>query len=695
MLFLDNAELLNARQQSFVAEFLESGNIFSEDRQEYIDCHNVILILSCAPSFAYLFNQRVPMIIELPELKDRPLEERFDLIHYFFSIEANNAKRNIELSREVMQALLLTEFSHNIKELEMEIKKASATACVRVIDDPDSSIEISLHDFKPSIQKSLIRLRSYSAEVEAVLGTKKRFIYDCHEGYREFIPDTTNNLYREIHNQYEELTKRGVSPATIQDVINSHIANLFKRYHYYAFDESCDEEQLSKIVDMRIIKMVKQLLSICREELQYNYKPSVFYGLCLHINSLLTLQLDQNRVDNEKIIHIVQEYPREYAISVQFAQSFKEAFQIELPMEEIVIITMFLIKDEAEDKRGHPVLLYILHGRGTASALQDVTERLTHGGNVYSYDLMLEKDTRQALEEIRSLILKIDSGQGVIVIYDMGSIRSMLDTIAEENNVKLRCIYVPITLIGIEIARKCQQEEDIDDVYHTTSLEMQKMFSVKDNRKEIIITLCHTGEGGAYQLKQYIDQYSSLDVKTVAMAVSKRETLVQQVLELKKVYKIHCFVGTYDPKLLGIPFIPISKVFENKPEDIDRILMFEPIQSKHFDYTAIYTYLEEQFRCVSVAKLKSILPNVIDQFGTIYSLNSEQKIGLFIHIACLLEHCKEGKSVKRNKELSRIISLYEEDFRIVSKILKPLEKKFNILIDDDQIAVIIMIVNKI
>ena len=63
------------------------------------------------------------------------------------------------------------------------------------------------------------------------------------------------------------------------------------------------------------------------------------------------------------------------------------------------------------------------------------------------------------------------------------------------------------------------------------------------------------------------------------LAISKRDELITQVMTLKKIYRIHCFVGTYDPKLMGIPFVSMTKVFENKPEDIDKILMFEPIQS--------------------------------------------------------------------------------------------------------------------
>ena len=84
MLFIDGAELLNAKQISFLSSFIESGIIYSEDRKSSVDCKDVFLVLSCNPSALYQFNQRIPMVIELPELQNRPLKERLELIKYFF-----------------------------------------------------------------------------------------------------------------------------------------------------------------------------------------------------------------------------------------------------------------------------------------------------------------------------------------------------------------------------------------------------------------------------------------------------------------------------------------------------------------------------------------------------------------------------------------------------------------------------------
>lgn len=696
MLFIDHADMLSPRQRSLIDIFLETGRIYTEDKKTYLDCKNVFLVMACHPSSVSQFAERIPMIIELPELKDRPLTEKLDLVHYFFTIEANNAQRNVEIRREVLEALLLTDFPHNIKNLEIEIKKACATAFVRCMDQSEANIEVTVSDFSVMVQRSLMHMRSQSNDISELIGQQNLFIYDCHQKYSLYSDmDKSRDLYTDMRTQYTELSRRGIKEDTIHDVINTHVDNLFKRYKYsQSFDDTYDIEQLSKIVDSHLIHMVQNLMKICKQELNRDFKSYVFYGLCLHMNSLLSHQFTSSRVNNEKVIQIVQDYPKEYGVSVQFAQSFEEVFGIVLSTEEVVIITMFLIED-VEENQGQPKLLYILHGKGVASSLKEVTNTLTHCNNAYAYDLLLEKDSATALEEIKALISKIDDGQGIIVIYDMGSIKTMLNTISEEMHVKIRYIYFPITLVGIEVARKCVQEKDLDYVYHTTLREMYSLFERSKNRKDIIVTLCHTGEGGALQLKQYIDQYSNLGFKTIPLSISNRDELVTELMELKKVYHIHCFVGSYDPKLLGIPFISMRKVFENKPEDIDKVLMFETVETTKSDYSAVYEYLESQLQHVSIEELKKTLPPIMDKLEIMYALNEDRKLGLFVHIACLLETCKQKVSRQDVEEADMVLEKYPEDFKEVYRLLRPLEKQFKVIFEDAQIATIVLIVKQL
>lgn len=687
MLFIDYFDLLDVKQQNQIFSFLETGLIQNQDFSD------VYLVLSCSIQNVDMTNNKIPVVIELPKLSERPFQEKLELINEFFTQEAQNSKKSIEVESEAIKALLLTDYTYNIKELRKEILSACANGYVRVVNEPNKNIYICVNDFSSKVKRSLLKLKDARNEIDAIFGNQEYFLYDGNEGYQNRKMDT---FYANIQNQYNELQSRGVNPTSIEDVINNHIRTLFNKYSYkYEDDENVNLEQLSKLVDKKVINMVTVFLDKYQEDFGIKIKTSIFFALCLHINSLMNKNNLHQRVSNDQIVMTIQNYPKEYAATVSFCDVLKKELSLDLDIGEIVIITMILVGKEENEDEAKPVLLYIMHGNGTAKSLCDVTNALTHCDNAYSYDLKLQKNTQQAMEEIKELIIKIDRGAGILVIYDMGSIKTMLETISEEVNIKIRFMNIPITLLGIDIARKCSMESDVDLVYHSANLDFQNFNQRNNQRNSVIITLCHTGEGGALQLKNYIDQYSHLGMKTIAFAISNRDALVKEVMNLKRIYNIHAFVSTYDPKLLGIPFIPISEVFRVKPEQIDRILLFEPIHSTSINYEQVYNYLEEQLKYTSISKLKTVLPECMDGLSLLYSLNEDQILGIFVHMACLIERSLSGEVAKKNPDTQKIITALEDDYKAIAKILKRIEKTFKIIIGDHEIANLIMMVKKI
>lgn len=692
MLLIENFDLLNATQQSRVLEIMDAKSPFAH----LIDCSDIFIVLTVSNASNLSVSSKVPMLLSLPEYKQRPLDECHQLIRHFFEIEARNSERTIQVEKEVIQALMLSEFDYHVKELELVIRAACANAYVRVVDDGQAEICVNLHDFKSFVRKNLIKVKLHSLELQSILGEQDVFYFGG--GYSPALNEDsrTAGMYLDIKKQYDELSTRGINASSIQHVMDNHIRNLFMKYRYHnRIDDFNNLEQISKIVDERVTLLVKTWLESCREVLNREYKASTFFGLCLHINSLLTAIPTVSRLENQQLVSVIEAYPKEYAESIRFSLTLQSELGLQLPPEEIALIMMFLVDNDVEVK-AKPVLLYVMHGSQTASSLSEVTNTLTQTNNVYSFDLNLEMEPKTALQALKLKVQSIDQGAGVIVIYDMGSIKTMMETIADETGVKIRLMNIPLTLIGIDIARKCAMESDVDTVYHLVNSDRRSYDLQADNRlNRIIVTLCHTGEGGAVQLKRYIDQYSKLNIKTIPLAISAREDLLQEVVSLRRSYKIHAFVGTYDPKLFGIPFISIGKIFEHTTQQLDRLLNFEPVNTTYHDYTEIYRYLEEQFKYVSIAKLKSVLPPIIDHLNSIYVLNEDQQIGLFMHIACLIERLMDGGSVIKNNEVAKIIHVFEEDYSEIAGVMKKIERSFKVIVDDNEIATIIMIIKKL
>lgn len=544
MLFIDGFDLLDARQQSRVFAFLDTKAL-TYDNGKKIKYSDVYLALSCSDQNMPLLKQKMAITIELPELADRPLEERFELINLFFSQETRNLKRNIQVTAEAIKTLLVTRFSYNVKELRNEVLKACMNAFAREEGEVDQTLHVGINDFGAAVRRNLLELKNHAGVLEQFLGKREDFFYDMELGYRA-----------------------AVRPRPI---------------------------------------------------------PAA-----------------QETVDGQR-----------------------------------------------------PVVLYAMHGSGTATSLCAVTNALSGEENCYGYDMDLEIDAKTAKEELKSLLLRIDRGAGVLVIYDMGSIKTIVDTIVEETDRKICCLHMPITLIGIDAAQKCRDEGDVYTVYHSIRKELNDRRYHSFPNKNVIITLCHTGDDGARYLKEYIDRHSRLNLKTIALNITGRKLLLKEAMELKRSYNIHAFVGTYDPKLLGIPFISSSALLNAKPENVDRVLMFEPVGSAAVDYSQVYEYLQGELKFTSVAKLKQVLPKVVDELMIMYDLDADRMQGIFIHLACVVERLLSGGKTNPIPQAQQLADALPEDCRALAKTLRPLERMFRIIIEDNAVATLLMMLKKL
>lgn len=702
VLFIDSIELLNAIQESRIFHFLETGEIISPDGTQVADCSNCIFVIGAEldDKPETVFN--LPITIELPKLEDRPMEEKYELVRRCFNEEAQNLNCAIEVTREVVTSLLLARYNHNVKEMMVEIKSACANAYVRVLDEPEETMRVVLNDFNENVRRVVMHFSTASKEREAaerLIGSANHLLFDTNANKEtSFGLDTNSDVYGNIRNQYMELTNRGISSESIHQVINTYIDSLLMGYTHYngSRPNVVNKEQLSKTVDSKIIILVTQFNESCIKELGREFSTNVFYGLCLHLNALISRNMvDHKKVTPEQIQTAIRDYPKEYSLSIKFSSMIEETLGVQLPIEEVVILTLFIAEQEVAGEK--PVLLYCLHGASAAKALADTTNSLTYCDNAYGFDMDLSKDPHEAMDELKEYIISIDRGAGVFVIYDMGSFKTMLDIIAEQTHIKIRYINIPISMIGIEAARLCNRDPNVDMVYHNISAEMMENLNSfgREKLKKVIITLCRTSEGGAAELKKYIDCYSHLGMRVVALSVMNRQNLANEIVELKKTYDIHAIVGTFDPCMFGIPFIPITSIFENRNEDLDKVLMFEPIDRSKLDYDELYRLFDEQFAHISTADVKKILPGIVSDLGRLYNLDEDAKIGLFLHIAALLDQLAAGKTRTCNKEAENYVKLYPNDYQILSKELRKLEKKFKVIISDSEAGIIIMTLKKL
>ena len=110
---------------------------------------------------------------------------------------------------------------------------------------------------------------------------------------------------------------------------------------------------------------------------------------CLFKRSSFTQNLS-----NEKIMDIVDKYKQEYSFCTKFATAIEVEYDIRLPIDEVVFMTIFLCEDvEREKERNKPAVLVVMHGNVATSVITTV-QKIYHNERLYSYDLLLDKDMK-------------------------------------------------------------------------------------------------------------------------------------------------------------------------------------------------------------------------------------------------------------------------------------------------------------
>lgn len=710
VLFIDHIELLPANGRNSLMRLVENNYLeVNGIKQEF----NVIVICainntvkrSLIDNFSAYFSVK----IQLSYLSERTFKERFQIIGHFLTIEAERCNKTLNINSELLICLLLYQCEANIKQLNRDIQIGCANAYVREFNTPKDSVWLRMSDFPYYVRSGFLNFKKYKADIKEIIYENYNYAFSKVEATMTAVNEENHgrkkSMYDFIDEKVNELRERGIEEEDINTIVSIDVENEFKKYSRRLMNQVVNEEQLSELVNSRVITLVKSFLEEATKKFNKVYPVSVFYGLCLHLNSTLSRKDKVQRLSNEQIMEVIRKYGDEYSYCVKFVGLIEKEFAIRLPIDEVVFITMFITKESLEqDENKHPVILIALHGSSAASSIVEVINFMgSH--ETYAYDMPLDKSVTAAYEELKALIIRIHQGKGIFVIYDMGSFKTMLDMIASETGIEIRTLEFPLTLLALDCNRKIMLGMELDDIYRSLIGSYNNMMSVQEevyyraNSKKVILTLCMSGEGAAVQIKNYIQKNIQLeDIEIIPLAISDNEVLLEEVNNIKDKHNIICVIGSYNPQLLGIRYIPITDIFENHAKELRTLLNLSvatiETDEEDDDFKVIFDHLKEELEMVNVDKLKAYLPKIIDEIGCNekYKLAEEQKLALMVHIACCIEYLLERAPMKPNIHKEEILSQNYELYSSIKKSFSVIEKEFEVKFGDDELANIISIV---
>ncbi|MCI8401789.1 MAG: PRD domain-containing protein [Lachnospiraceae bacterium] len=706
VLFIENCQYLDARSKSVLLALLSNG--FYEENGIKKNARTIVVCsvdeVSESDGFSEKIKNHFAIVVELPDLSRWSFEEKFSLIERFLIIQASDSDRKIKVNSEVLIALLLCKYKNNCKELQNVIKQACASAYAREFENGTQMMSLQIADFPHYVRRSFLNYKVMKNQIDPVMSFGDEYIFDNDKSTILVPKQHKNSIYEWIGKKTNELYQQGFSGDEVNTIVNINIENEFKKYRNDQMAQTIHKEKLIQLVDSPIVSMVDDFLKEASKSLKLYYTASLYYGLCLHLQSLAEGRGRSGNIRIGEIMEFIEKHKEEYALASQLSERFGKEYEKTLSIEETVLIGMFLCgNDPGKEEDNHPAVMIAMHGNGTARTFAE-TMSAFYNTRVYSYDLPLSKKPLDAYDDIKQTVLNTPYENGILVLCDMGSLKDIFNMVAIETGIALRMIELPFTAILLDCCRKITASTGLEDAYEKLIVTLEGTRLISDNtgkqdKSKIIISVCLTGEGGAVQIKKYLEKNYNLDgVEVVTMQVGGQSDFILELNQISREKDILCIIGTFDPHVYGIPFITIDSVFNPENRDLNDLL--EEIRSEHKNFLqntdVVFEHLAGELDNVNPNELKQSLVQFISGVEADYEneIQMNEKIGLLVHLACAISRNKKGICSEKNPMEEEIIRKNMRLYRILEKRLVELEQKFKVTINKSEIANIISVIKK-
>ena len=721
ILFLDEVHRLPPEGQEMFFYLMDKGQYKPLGETGEYNKADVIIICATTEnkdsSLLSTFTRRIPMVISLPSLRDRTMKERFSLLSEFFKIEASKTSKDIKVTSEVIKNLMLYNCLGNIGQLKNDIQLVCANAFLKCVVNGSDCINVDIDELPEYIKKGIINYKLHKKELDEIISDSFMFHFTI-EGSKnkreEEESSIANTFYDSLEERISTLKARGLTEDDINLIMSMDIEKYFKKF-IYKFNENINKEELSKVVDEKVIELVEDFLNHAGKELKKVFPQKIFYGLCLHVGSSVERIRLSKFVENHKIKEIIEKYPKEFSVANYLADALEKEYSILVPKDEIGFITMFITDEFVSQKENNDavVILIAMHGNSTASSMADVVNKLIGEENTFGFDMHLEKSTKTAYEELKEYIPSINKGGGVLMLADMGSLSMFGELISQETGVKIKSIDMVTTLIALEASRKAAMGTDIDDIYNEVihknlfNIYYSNDYTKLDKSKEnVIITMCLTGEGSAIKLKNMVEEQLYIDdknIQVIPMSISDKEDMHIRVKMILKEKNIIAIIGTVNPELHSIPFVSASELFLDK--DFTKLKSIinvrKDISSNRQSIEEICDKIIENFKedikLYDLNTFRDILVDSLKRIEEVYSIEMDLDtlVGLSMHMVCALERIlgREKGVIFSRKESFK--TLYAKDLEKLKYLLINIEDKFEIIINEDELCYIYSLIKRV
>lgn len=692
ILFLDEIHRLPIEGQEMLFTYIDRG-VFRPLGESEKDHHANVLIIGATTekkdTLLKTFIRRLPIIIDLPSLRERSIEERHQLFDAFVQQEVDQLGVPMYFSKNALKAFLHYKCELNIGQFKADIRIAFAKSYARFLAVKENYLKVSSKDLPDYIRAGLLSNADHRQMWSKYEGTNRQAIQYLPSD--NTVPEVSSapsesTIYREMNTRYRELEQKKASADEIQKAMEHDLKTYFKLTGEKE-QRFCNKENLIALVPDNIIKELEKILRHVTIKTGKVMSDKVFQMMAIHIYNLVKRSKQDHVLKNDMHEAIIDKYPEMYGVAKECMAILEADLGVRIPEEEASYFIMFLTHDEMDaiERLAKVQVIVIAHGSGIASALCDTANQLLNHEGAIGINARLDEEPRQVFERLVRYIKNHQITDDILLLVDMGSLTTFAGELEKLFPLKAESIPLVSTMHVLEASRKAMIGCSLREVYVET-LKVNDYMAIYQDRKALeqvqkpkvrpqatdsfhfrplaIISICLTGEGTAVTIRDIIRKEISFDEKEITIVpinLVGKESIYVRLQELTKEYEIICVISTFAIKT------------EYPTFELYTVMNRAGLQRIQDCIDEIYTY-----RSIKETILKYYdMPEIEELLSSIYRFNDEvnemmspslfvsDKIGLSFHIIGMLRKIKRKEQIPH---FEKGMVSFPQDKYIVPKI---------------------------
>lgn len=706
MLFLDEVHRLNSESQEKLFIFLDQGIYRRIGENDVWHKANVRIIMATTEdlesNFLETFLRRIPIVVNIPSLEDRGYQEKLEFIYQFFLNESKVLDRNIKISGNVIEALVLHKYNGNVGELQNSIKYICAALYARY--KGNNQLEINLSDLTEHILKEIAeRNENKIKKRKDILITPKTTIQDILQQKTE-EENIYDKLFLQLSSLYKELKKDKIAKEQFERKAALFINKTIDTLIYNQTSEN----------DSMLMKYVVNSVQEAFRYTEYSYNVK-FGGNSLHAivayffylsNNPAVLQ-DKNKLSKGFIEYVMANYSKEMQIAKRIMDMLSFKMDI-LPNEESLIPLAFYFRSlHIKNINNRPRAIILAHGYATASSIANVANRLLEENIFEAVDMPLNKTIDDVIEWVIDYIKYNDISNGILLLVDTGSLKNVYQSLESVIKVPIAIINNVSTQLALNTGQMIKNDFNLVDIikksknYNYTDY---KIIYPKKNKQKAIITCCYTGMGTAEQIKSLLEESmpDGINIKVISCDYNQLKKTGKEN-SIFQGYEIIGIVGTDNPEIEEVEYIALDELVSGNAE-IKMTRIFAHLDKEKFDElnnNIIHNFslrrLIENLTILDTDKVIGHIEGCLREYEILSNskISNNKKISILIHVGCLIERLIRRSPIEQYPNKEKFQQCQEKQIELIKKSFSGIEEAYSVKIPIAEIGYIYDILNKL